>query len=30
VKSTRRSHNKEAAKKLWDLSVDMTGIEPAI
>ena len=30
VKSTRRSHNKETARKLWDLSVDMTGIHPEI
>ncbi len=30
VKSTRRSHNEEAARKLWDLSVDMTGIKSAI
>ncbi|MFT6269657.1 MAG: NAD(P)-dependent dehydrogenase (short-subunit alcohol dehydrogenase family) [Alphaproteobacteria bacterium] len=28
VKSTRRSHNKEIARKLWDLSVEMTGIKP--
>jgi NAD(P)-dependent dehydrogenase (short-subunit alcohol dehydrogenase family) len=28
VKSNRRSHNKDIAKKLWDLSIEMTGIEP--
>lgn len=28
VKSTRRSHNKETAKKLWDLSIEMTGVDP--
>lgn len=30
VKSTRRSHNRETATKLWDLSVSMTGIDSAI
>ena len=30
VKSTRRSHDKEAARKLWDLSVEMTEINPEI
>jgi NAD(P)-dependent dehydrogenase (short-subunit alcohol dehydrogenase family) len=30
VKSTQRSHNQEAAKKLWDLSVTMTGIDSGI
>lgn len=30
VKSTRRSNNQEIARKLWDLSVEMTGIDPAV
>jgi hypothetical protein len=28
VKSNRRSHNEDIAKKLWDLSIEMTGIKP--
>jgi NAD(P)-dependent dehydrogenase (short-subunit alcohol dehydrogenase family) len=28
VTSTRRSHDKEIAKKLWDLSIEMTGVKP--
>lgn len=28
VKSSRRSHNELIAKKLWDLSIKMTGVEP--
>lgn len=30
VKSNRRSHNVEEAKKLWDLSIEMTGIDPGL
>ncbi len=30
VKSTRRSHNAKIAQELWDLSVDMTGIDSGI
>jgi len=30
VKSTRHSHNKEIAEKLWQLSIDMTGVDPGI
>jgi NAD(P)-dependent dehydrogenase (short-subunit alcohol dehydrogenase family) len=28
VKSNRRSHNEVIAKRLWDLSIEMTGVEP--
>jgi NAD(P)-dependent dehydrogenase (short-subunit alcohol dehydrogenase family) len=28
VTSTRRSHNEAIAKKLWDLSIEMTGVKP--
>jgi NAD(P)-dependent dehydrogenase (short-subunit alcohol dehydrogenase family) len=28
VKSTRRSHNEAIAKRLWGLSIEMTGIKP--
>ena len=30
VKSTRRSHDPEAARRLWELSVEMTGVDPGI
>lgn len=30
VKSTRNSHNEKVAKKLWDLSIEMTGVDPGI
>ena len=30
VKSTRRSHDKGVARKLWDLSIEMTGVDPGI
>ncbi|MEH6592835.1 MAG: oxidoreductase [Halioglobus sp.] len=30
VKSTRSSHNEKVAKKLWDLSIEMTGVSPGI
>jgi NAD(P)-dependent dehydrogenase (short-subunit alcohol dehydrogenase family) len=30
VKSNRRSHNTEEAQKLWDLSIEMTGVDPGI
>ncbi len=30
VKSTRRSHDKDVARKLWDLSIEMTGVDPGI
>lgn len=30
VKSTRRSHDKEVAEKLWNLSIEMTGVDPGI
>ncbi len=30
VESTRRSHDKDVAGKLWDLSIDMTGVAPGI
>ena len=30
VKSTRRSHDKDVARKLWDLSIELTGVDPAI
>ncbi|MEH6567866.1 MAG: oxidoreductase [Halioglobus sp.] len=30
VKSNRRSHNEEDAKRLWDLSIELTGVDPGI
>jgi NAD(P)-dependent dehydrogenase (short-subunit alcohol dehydrogenase family) len=30
VKSTRSSHNKKVAQKLWELSIEMTGVDPGI
>jgi len=30
VKSTRSSHNKNVASRLWDLSVEMTGVDPGV
>jgi NAD(P)-dependent dehydrogenase (short-subunit alcohol dehydrogenase family) len=30
VKSNRSSHNKKVAKQLWDLSIEMTGVDPGI
>jgi NAD(P)-dependent dehydrogenase (short-subunit alcohol dehydrogenase family) len=30
VRSTRRSHDSEIAKKLWDLSIEMTGVDPGL
>jgi NAD(P)-dependent dehydrogenase (short-subunit alcohol dehydrogenase family) len=30
VESTRRSHNTETAQKLWDLSIEMTGVNPGL
>jgi hypothetical protein len=30
VQSTRRSHNLETARKLWDLSIEMTGVNPGL
>jgi NAD(P)-dependent dehydrogenase (short-subunit alcohol dehydrogenase family) len=30
VKSNRRSHNEAIAKKLWDLSIEMTGVNPKL
>jgi NAD(P)-dependent dehydrogenase (short-subunit alcohol dehydrogenase family) len=30
VRSTRTSHDQQAAKRLWDLSVAMTGVDPGI
>ncbi len=30
VDSNRRSHDEEVAKKLWNLSIEMTGIDPKI
>lgn len=30
VKSTRRSHDKDVAEKLWDLSIEMTGVDPGV
>jgi len=30
VTSTGYSHNQEVAKKLWDLSIEMTGVDPGI
>lgn len=30
VSSTRRSHDQDVASKLWDLSIEMTGVDPGI
>jgi NAD(P)-dependent dehydrogenase (short-subunit alcohol dehydrogenase family) len=30
VQSTRRSHDLETARKLWDLSIEMTGVNPGL
>ncbi len=30
VKSTKRSHDPELARKLWDVSIEMTGVDPGI
>jgi NAD(P)-dependent dehydrogenase (short-subunit alcohol dehydrogenase family) len=30
VKSTRSSHDQKIAEKLWELSIDMTGVDPGI
>jgi len=30
VNSNHRSHDKEVARKLWDISIDMTGVDPGI
>lgn len=30
VESNRRSHDKEVAKRLWDLSIEMTGVDPGV
>jgi NAD(P)-dependent dehydrogenase (short-subunit alcohol dehydrogenase family) len=30
VESNRRSHNQAVAKQLWDLSIEMTGVDPGI
>ena len=30
VRSNRASRNRSDAKRLWDLSVDMTGVDPGI
>ena len=30
VKSNRRSHDKAVAKKLWDLSIELTGVDPGL
>lgn len=30
VKSTRKSHDKGLAARLWDLSIDMTGVDPGL
>lgn len=30
VRSNRASHDKKTAKRLWDLSVEMTGVDPGI
>lgn len=30
VRSNRRSHDKAVAEKLWDLSIEMTGIDPGV
>ena len=30
VESSHRSHDKDVARKLWDLSIEMTGVDPGI
>lgn len=30
VRSTRASHNKDIAQRLWDLSIEMTGVDPGV
>ena len=30
VSSTRRSHDRTMAKRLWDLSIDLTGVDPGL
>ncbi len=30
VESNRRSHDKAVARKLWDLSIEMTGVDPGV
>lgn len=30
VRSNRRSHDKAVAKKLWDLSIELTGVDPGL
>lgn len=30
VRSNRRSHDREVARKLWDLSIEMTGVDPGL
>ena len=30
VRSNRRSHDQDIAKRLWDLSIEMTGVDPQI
>lgn len=30
VKSNRRSHDRNVARRLWDLSIEMTGVDPGI
>jgi len=30
VDSSRRSHDREVARKLWDLSIEMTGVDPGL
>jgi NAD(P)-dependent dehydrogenase (short-subunit alcohol dehydrogenase family) len=30
ARSTRRSHNTETAERLWDLSIEMTGVDPGL
>jgi NAD(P)-dependent dehydrogenase (short-subunit alcohol dehydrogenase family) len=30
VQSTRRSHDREAARRLWELSIEMTGVDPGV
>jgi NAD(P)-dependent dehydrogenase (short-subunit alcohol dehydrogenase family) len=30
VKSTAASHDRESARRLWDLSIELTGVDPGI
>lgn len=30
VESTRRSHDRDAARRLWELSIEMTGVDPGL